>query len=302
MLDLITLGTISIDLYFRGEKLPYDKENFVLKIGAKYNADYLYEGIGGGGVNVAAAAIKNGASAAVLGFVGDNPFKKVILQRLNELTISSDFVQTKDEYLNVSSILLTSYGERTIINYRPSYDSLHREDFDQSSLLSASAFYLGNLPDVPITERTKLLSFLKSKDKLIFLNLGTKDCERPHDELNELTKNVEVILLNRYEFAKLAGKEAESMNLEEDIVQMTPILKEKKIIITDSKKGSYGYEGNEVFFQSALEPAQVIDTTGAGDAYTGAFIAEYIKSKDLKQAMAQGAQHASYIISKIGAN
>lgn len=302
MLDLISIGTISIDLYLRGEKIPHNDRDFTLEIGAKYNADYLFEGVGGGGANVAAAAIAGGLSAGVLGFIGDNPFKDILLSRLGELQISQEYVQIKDEYLNVSSILLTETGERTIINYRPQYDSLYADDFDPSALLSSHAFYLGNLPDVPVEERTKLLSFLKKNGGLIFFNLGTKDCERNHEELEALLAPVDVVILNRHEFGMLADKTPETLDLEKSAFLVAPILKGKKVIVTDSGKGSYGYEDTQVYFQSAVEPVRIVDTTGAGDAYTGAFIACYVRTKDIEDSMEKGARYAGKIIAKVGAN
>jgi ribokinase len=302
MLDLISIGTISVDLYFKGEQFPHNKENFMLKIGTKYNANYMHEGVGGGGVNVAAAAIAGGLSAGVLGFIGDNPFRSVLLTRLAQLDISQEYVQIKDEYLNVSSILLTETGERTIINYRPPYDSLYSADFDPSSLLSTHAFYLGNLPDVPIEERTKLLAFIKKNGGLIFLNLGTKDCERKPEELEHHLESVDVVILNRNEFGTLANKTPETINLEKSAFQIAPILRGKKVIVTDSAKGSYGYENDEVYFQPAIEPARIVDTTGAGDGYSGAFIACYLRTKDVKDSMEKGARYAGKIIGKVGAN
>ena len=168
MLDLISIGGICIDLFFRGKKIPHDNTNFNLKIGDKYTTDYFYEGVGGSGVNVGAAAVQGGLSAAVLGFVGDNPFKEILLTRISQLNISSEYVQIKDTYLNISSIFLTESGERTIVNYKPTHDSLYSAQFDPSSLLSAQAFYLGNLPDVPVPERTTLLTYLKKHGKFIF--------------------------------------------------------------------------------------------------------------------------------------
>ncbi len=45
MLDLISIGTISIDLYFSGDSLDTNTKSFVLDLGKKYKADALHEGV-----------------------------------------------------------------------------------------------------------------------------------------------------------------------------------------------------------------------------------------------------------------
>ena len=79
MFDLISIGNISIDLYFKGDSLTFEKNRFQLAIGGKYFVDQFHTGVGGGGVNVAIGASKAGIKSAVMGTIGNNPFKKMIL-------------------------------------------------------------------------------------------------------------------------------------------------------------------------------------------------------------------------------
>ena len=60
MYDLISVGNISIDLYFKGSTFTKDKDRFHLAIGGKYYSDFFHEDIGGGGVNVAVGVAKLG--------------------------------------------------------------------------------------------------------------------------------------------------------------------------------------------------------------------------------------------------
>ena len=87
MYDLISVGNISIDLFYKGKNFTRNKERFQLAIGGKYYADYFYEDIGGGGVNVASGVAKLGLRTAVFGKVGNNPFKEVIFKKLTDKTL-----------------------------------------------------------------------------------------------------------------------------------------------------------------------------------------------------------------------
>ena len=81
-----------------------------------------------------------------------------------------------------------------------------------------------------------------------------------------------------------------------------PYLDERVLIVTDAEKGSYGYFKNEKYFQEAVKPEKIVDTTGCGDAYTAGFIAQYIKSNNIESSMLAGAKYAAAKLARIGAN
>src|SRR3989344_2782970 len=98
MFDLISIGNISIDLYFKGNSLTFKEDRFQLAIGGKYFADHFYTGVGGGGVNVAAGATKLGLHTAILGTIGENPFKKIVLRLLEDQKIATNLCNYESDY------------------------------------------------------------------------------------------------------------------------------------------------------------------------------------------------------------
>jgi len=67
-----------------------------------------------------------------------------------------------------------------------------------------------------------------------------------------------------------------------------------------------GLQGSSLLFQNALynvpacKPKVILDPTGAGDAYIGAFLAEYIRGKDPEWCACVGSAAASFIVEGIG--
>src|SRR3990167_5698571 len=104
--DLVSIGTATIDLYFKGKSLPYKDDHFYLSSGGKYFVDFFHEGIGGGATNVAIGAKKNGIRVALMAKIGNNSFKSLIVDRLKEFDISTSLCDFEDDYYNVSSIFL----------------------------------------------------------------------------------------------------------------------------------------------------------------------------------------------------
>ena len=302
MLDLISVGTISMDLSFRGKSLPLENEHFKLAIGGKYVVDELYESVGGGGANVALGLRQYGFEVAVLGIVGENSFKEVILNKLHQAGVRTHLCQFHKGYLNVSSIFLTEAGERSIVHYEPPYADLFTDLKDFDALLETRAIYLGNLPDVDISQRTQLLTLTKHNDILTILNLGVKDVRRDQKELEPLIAQTDILIINGHEFADLVKKKYEDLDFRSNVVAEEKILIDKTVIVTDSEKGSFGYTKGRVFHQKAVEVEKIVDTTGAGDGYTAGFITQYLRSKDIEEAMFQGAEQAAKVLAKVGAN
>ncbi len=303
MYDLISIGNISVDLFFKGDSLTYKDARFQLAVGGKYFADEFHTSIGGGGANVAIGAAKAGLKTAVLGVVGDNPFKKMIAHVLEVYKVSGKLCMVEKDYSNVSCILLNKNGERSIVHYTTPHQHILSKDVSINRLIDTKIVYLGNLPDVPLSERETVLGLCKKNNILTVLNLGVKDCRRPKKQIEELLKKVDILILNGHEFAELVKAQYKDLKFSEDVVKWyIPNLSNTMIIITEGKNGSYGYSKNKVFHQKAVEVDKVIDTTGAGDGYTAGFIAEYHKSKNIEKAMEKGSQYASRILAKIGAN
>lgn len=70
---------------------------------------------------------------------------------------------------------------------------------------------------------------------------------------------------------------------------------------TLGKDGSVAYKNGIEFICEAEKVHQIVDTTGCGDSYQGAFIAEYIKNLDTSRAMKKGSEAAALTLSHVGA-
>lgn len=303
MYDLISIGSISIDMYFKGDSLTFKDDRFQLAVGGKYLAEHFYVGIGGGGANVALGAKKNGLKTAVMGKIGNNVFKKIILDKLEENNISHLLCDYENSYYNVSSIFLSPNGERSIVHYVTPHQHLFNDSNDLKDITKTKMVYLGNLPNVSLTERSEVLHFFKKKGIKTVVNLGVKDCRKPLKELNHFLEGADVLILNGHEFSELVKAPYKDIHFKEHVVKWyIPSLLEKLVVITEGEKGSFAYLGNNLYRQPAERITKIIDTTGAGDGYTSAFIAEYFKSGNIEKSMDKGSKYAAKILQRIGAN
>lgn len=302
MFDLISIGNITIDMFFKGESLTYEHDRFQLAIGGKYFVDGFHQGTGGGGANVAIAASRSGVKAAVVGKIGENAFKKIILEDLRNEGVDVSLCQMEKEYLIISSILISPSGERSIINYGTPHQHVIHSVESLIALKKTKMIYLGNLPDVSFTEREKILQFLHTQHIPVAVNLGVKDCRRSTEQIEKFMKHVDIIMVNGHEYSELIKKDYKKLDFTHRHTYLIPYLKDKLIVVTDGEMGSYAFKDNIIYYQKAIPVKHIVDTTGAGDGFVGTFLAHYIQTQDIQESMNKGAHYSAKILGKLGAN
>lgn len=302
MFDLVSIGTISADLYFSAEDLTTHQDRLFLAIGGKYRSEDFRMTVGGGGANVAIGGKKNGLRTAVVGLVGNTVFRKGIMQRLQSSKINTSHLLFNQTAISVSVILLQENGERTVIAHQSSHEHVLEEAHLSRRNLRTRAVYFGNLSHVSVKERSLLMKKFKDQGVEIFVNVGPLECCKPKTYIAELLSHADVLMVNAHEFSDLVKVDIRKIDFKKSVLHLLPSMKDKIVIVTNGKNGSYGCEGNNVFTCPAKKEKKVVDTTGVGDGYTAGFISSYLKNADVLRAMKSGARYSAKILQKIGAN
>jgi len=156
---------------------------------------------------------------------------------------------------------------------------------------------LGNV--VPSVQLDVINQF-RNRPKLIVLDTMNFWMEVAMDDLKEVIKKVDVLLVNDAEARQLSG-EYSLVKAAMKIQQMGP----KYLIIKKGEHGALLFHGSKVFFAPALPLEEVFDPTGAGDTFAGGFIGHLAKTKDIsfenmKTAIIVGSAMASFCVEKFG--
>lgn len=305
MYDLICVGTTTVDLYFKGQSLHHDTSQFHLNVGGKYFTDFFYEGVGGGATNVAIGASKLGLRTALISEIGENPFKRVIYEKLDLAGVSRNHCIISHGYYNCSTVLLTELGEKTIINYRTHKSSLLHLLPDETLMSKVKALYLGNTAHIRESYRARLLKYAKSFGITTFVTLGAEDCRKNHTLIDDILKYTDVLLINSHECADLLRVPFTEIEWNNSIrLIASDLILPPLVVITNGADGSYGYAELRVLRQHAAYVPKIVDTTGAGDGYTAGFISGYLKTggRDIIASMKSGTHYASVKLQHLGAN
>lgn len=174
------------------------------------------------------------------------------------------------------------------------------EDFNPivpDSYQGAEFLMLGNLmPKLQLS----VINQLTVRPKLIVMDTMNFWMDIAMDDLKEVLKKVDVLLVNDAEARQLSG-ELSLVKAARKIMQMGPGF----LIIKKGEHGALLFHENHVFFAPALPLEEVFDPTGAGDTFAGGFIGHLAKTKDIsfenmKTAIIVGSAMASFCVEKFG--
>jgi sugar/nucleoside kinase (ribokinase family) len=156
---------------------------------------------------------------------------------------------------------------------------------------------LGNLqPSVQMS----VIKQLKERPRLIVMDTMNFWMETALPELEEVLRQIDVLLVNDAEARQLSGQYS-LVKAAKVILSMGP----KFLIVKKGEHGALLFHGESVFFAPALPLEDVFDPTGAGDTFAGGFIGHLAKTKDvsfdnMKTAIIVGSAMASFCVEKFG--
>ena len=144
--------------------------------------------------------------------------------------------------------------------------------------------------------QTALLNQMDNKP-YILLDTFKLYIDIANKELKDLIKRVDLFCINFNEAIALSGQSGSDINeMSKAILNLGP----KSLIIKDGEKGSYFFDSNNQFSIKAYPVKEVIDTTGAGDAYIGGLLMGKMNGMSILDSMKIGAVTASFCIEGIG--
>lgn len=174
------------------------------------------------------------------------------------------------------------------------------EDFNPQipdSYQGSEFLMLGNLqPSVQIS----VVKQLKKRPKLIVMDTMNFWMEAAMPELQNVLKEIDVLLINDAEARQLSGQYS-LVKAAKAILNMGP----KFLIVKKGEHGALLFHDERVFFAPALPLEEVFDPTGAGDTFAGGFMGHLAKTKDIsfenmKTAIIVGSAMASFCVEKFG--
>jgi ribokinase len=259
-------GTINTDLVARVEHAPEAGETVT-------GSSFAIFG-GGKGANQAIAAARSGASTAMLGALGDDDFGR---QRRADLAAEGIDTQSVAERVSVPSgvaliVVEEATGQNRIAYVPGATRTIAADQAREAVQRVRPAVVLATL-EPPPKALAALFAASNAIDAITILN-ATPEAEGARPFLDQ----IDALVVNETEAADLLGYPVTASNGEtaaKALVELGP----RTVAITLGAAGAAVAHDGET--RSITAPAvEVVDTTGAGDAFCGAFAAELARGAD----------------------
>jgi len=268
--SVIVFGSINMDCVARVERHPLPGETLLGK-----DLDYFP---GGKGANQAVAAQRAGARTKMIGRVGSDGFADFMLNFLLNEKVDISHIKKQDGATGTAFITVDAHGENSIIVIPGANGDVNFEDFTAHIINEDDILVCQN--EIPPETITATFQHMRQKEGIIIYNPA------PALPITKDTMSLaNIVIVNDSEFAFYK----EQLDSTSQIIIQTLGANGVKVTGPDSDFIIHGHNVN------------VVDTTGAGDCFTGALAAALSQKRSLEDAVQFANKAASLAVQKQGA-
>lgn len=286
---LTVFGSINLDLVFRVRNMPRPGETLMATSYAEFP--------GGKGANQAAAAAKAGATVRFCCGVGADDAGRSLLAGLDSVGVDVTDAQTVDAPTGRALIAVDAAGENCIVVASGANNLVRAASVADAALSEGGCLLLQN--EVPDAENAALAARAKRRGMTVVLNTA------PWRTLSsQLLAAVDVLVLNETELAGLAeevlGEAAAETAVPEIVAELAASHGLRCVVTLGAKGALVAGDKNSVINIAALA-IEPVDTTGAGDAFSGVLAARLAIGATLEEALKYASVAGSLACTALGA-
>ncbi|MDO8486514.1 MAG: carbohydrate kinase family protein [Candidatus Staskawiczbacteria bacterium] len=318
MFDIITFGSATQDIIIKPKKLTvlkYDPpspkatngqskefttgKGVCFPLGSKIDIEDIKFSSGGGGTNTAVTFVKQGFKTAFCGIVGNDISGKEIIEELKKFKINTSFIlKTSKKPTNHSIVILNDNYDRTILTHRGAAELMGKNDIPWNKL-KAKWIYLAPLSGLLCDNFENIVDFAFKNKIKIAVNPGMAQLSLPKENLENIFKKVDVLILNQEEASFLTKISYEN---EDEIFKKIDEICSGVVVMTKGGEGVVVSDGKYIYSAKPNLNRKVVDTTGAGDSFASGFISDYIRHNgDIEKSIQLGMANSEGNLSEIGA-
>ena len=287
MKNICVIGSLNMDLVVNVDTMPKPGQTI---IGSNFK-----EVPGGKGANQAVAMARLNGNVSMIGKVGEDGFGQTLINSLKNDKVDTTYIQTSKRATGVALITVDKNAQNSIVVSPGANFEVKEDDIDNNIEAIKNSDIVVLQLETPLNTIKYALNKAKELNKYTILNPA------PAVKLDdEIIKNVDLLTPNETELEILSGV---SIETEEDIQKAAQIMIEKgvkELIVTLGSKGSLYINKEKSMFKKAYK-VEAVDTTAAGDSYTGALAVALSQDKNIEDAMDFASKVGALSVLKEGA-
>lgn len=284
MVEVVAIGNANIDLILLAEKIPKQDEKVIVQ--------ELTEVPGGSAGNFATGMSRLGVDTGFIGKVGIDEYgEKFINSLLKENVDVSQVKKIENAHTGLTFIINTPDGSHVLYAYRGANNLLDFNDFNLEYIGKAKWFHLASINQKLLDAAIKTRELVDTK---LSLDPGRQILKLGIEKLEKYLKKVDLLFMNTVEFELLTGVAPKTENIADLAKNFDAI-----ISVQRGEHGSIVTDGKTVIKLPSFR-VDVVDTTGAGDAYAVGFLYGLLHNKSLKHCGILGNAVAAMQIREVG--
>jgi ribokinase len=288
-IDCVVVGSLNLDWLIECPHLPSRGET----VGGCRSRKVP----GGKGANQAVAAARSGARVAMVGAVGEDEQGQFLIEQLKKDNVDSRFVQVLSDVETGTAIVeVEPSGENAILVIPGANNMVTCDQVHQALSLLPDPAGLLLQGEIPADAIVAAAEESRRKSMRVILNPAPL-----LDPFPELLWNVDLLIVNEGEAKQLSGLPLEEVADATEVADWIQQRGPQNVVITLGADGALFRDrhGQCKWFPSV--PAQVVDTTAAGDCFVGALASRWFRGESLEQSLRYALAAASIAVSRMGA-
>ena len=279
-MKVLNFGSLNLDYVYSVDHMVTPGETL-----ASYGMNVF---CGGKGLNQSIALAKAGVEVYHAGLIGE--VGEILLITCQEGGVDSRYIRKTTEKSGHTIIQVDKDVQNCILLYGGANQSITREYVDEV----LSHFEKGDI--LLLQNEINLLDYIINqayeKGMMIILNPS------PYNEKLDSCdfKKISMLLLNEVEGAQVTGEKDEKKIL----VRLKELYPDMQVVLTLGKDGSV-YQYKDQVYRQGIFSVQAVDTTAAGDTFTGYFISSILEGMPVDEGLKLAAKASAIAVSREGA-
>ena len=279
-MKVLCIGSMNLDFVYSVDHIVAPGETE-----ASYGLDVF---LGGKGMNQSVALAKAGAETYHAGLIGEDG--KVFLDACVEHNVNGKHIKVVEGKTGHAIIQRDKNAQNCILLFGGANQQLTEEYVDGV----LECFEAGDI--LLLQNEVNMLPYIvdKAYEKGMQIALNPSPFNEKLNDV-DLTK-VSIFLLNEVEGGQITGL----VDPDEVLEKMREMFPKAKIVLTLGKDGAKYAEGDQVYHQPIFK-VKAVDTTAAGDTFTGYFLSGLIEGMDIPSILKMSAKASSIAVTRNGA-
>lgn len=262
------------------------------KYGQKIPIEQAYQAPGGNAANISVGLARLGIKCSIISSISTNKIDQRILQELKDIGVGTNLIIKSNKLENNFSTILVYKGERTILTHH------QPTSYSVKNIPESHWVYLTSMGSGSEETYSDILKGIKQTQAGLIFQPGTYQLQLSIHTLKPIIQKSKIFIANLEEYQELL--DCPNKNVYILFKKMSEYCS-GILVLTDHLNGAYAWQNNIHYFIPAWSGRKLIEPTGAGDAFSAAFIAALIDFNDIQKALKWGIINSGRVVESIGA-